>query len=618
MKPFLMRNFLPALSALLWGKPKPLIRLNRLRMFPWLSGFCITQVMTAVTPVAHVQAVEFHISPQGKDTNPGTKTAPFRTLVRARDAVRMVNADMKQDITVVVHDGEYPLLQTLVFGPEDSGRNGHNVIYAAASGAKPVLTGGVAAHGWELYDAKRNMYRAFGDVGLFRQLYVDGKQAVRARHPNRESTKDNSPYWESKVPKKPIVRISEQYAQALSAVPRKKHAEVELVMVCHWYHQRIRIGSLKRKGGAVDITPVREEGKFNKSLRFYQNNRPIKNPFYFENALAFVDAAFEWYYDPGTKALYLALPEGRTPGDMRVTVPVAETLVRIEGTADNPVRNIEFRGLTFEYTNWAAPSRLGVNMTQAAQFVGEENPSGMIEARHVRKLALRQCTLRNAGGHGITLFDADGSDIEGNRFFQISANGIVLDHGGGRNPTPDRQSVDVAVWNNHASKCGNHYANGIFLFAGNVRRLTVAHNLIHDLPYSGMQIGQQPGGAKGEVYRDVGCGENTIINNHIHHTNQIHGDGGGIYTLGGIQKDTVISGNHLHDIRQPKWDHYHVSLIYLDNNTSKVTVKNNVVKGGKAEARNGAKGNTFSNNSRSNPGIEKNAGIQPGYSPREQ
>jgi len=219
---------------------------------------------------------------------------------------------------------------------------------------------------------------------------------------------------------------------------------------------------------------------------------------------------------------------------------------------------------------------------------------------------------RNSGGHGIQLFDADSSDIEGNQFYRIAANGIDIDAGGGKNPPPEKQSSDIGVWNNHARSCGDHYSNGIFLMANNVRGLIVAHNLIHDMPYSGMQIGQQPGNG----IKDIGCGDNHILYNHVHHCNQIHGDGGAIYTLGGIQNGSVIAGNFTHDINQPK-GHYKIDNIYLDNRTSGIMVRDNVVRGGRAAERNGSRGNTLENNVQDNPEVEKNAGIKPGYTPRQ-
>jgi hypothetical protein len=559
---------------------------------------------------------DLYVSPTGRDSHPGTKAQPLATLAGARDAVRAINKNAKGDIVVEFADGLYPVQETVVFGPGDSGTGGHKVIYAAAAGGKPIVTGGLAVTGWEVHDKAKNIYRAKTTTTPFRQLYVNDALAIRARHPNRESTKDNSPYWECKVPKIPTMRIKQEYWQPCETIPAAKLSEVEMVMICHWYHQRIRIGTARQDGKEVEFTPATPNKNFSKDANFYKRNGAIDNPFYFENAVEFIDAPYEWYQDAGKGMVFMAFPKDVSPGDVRVEIPLVETLIAIEGTPANPVRDIEFRGLSFTLTNWNKPSAEGVNMTQAAQPIGTKTPPAMVSARHGERLAFRNNSFLQAGGQGLELYDADLTDIEGNTFRMIAANGIIIDSGTGSKPPPDKQSVGIAIWNNEASECGSHYSNGMFLFASNVRKLTVAHNHIHDLPYSGMQIGQQPGGARGKEYRDVGCGENTIINNHIHHCTQIHGDGGGIYTLGGIQTGTVISGNFVHDTNQPKWDKYHVSHIYLDNNSSKVTVKDNVTKGGKAEARNGSKDNAFSNNTQANPQIEKNAGIKPGYNPR--
>lgn len=559
-----------------------------------------------------VLGMEFHISPLGNDANSGSADQPLRTLRAARDAVRKVRKAVKGNIDVFLHGGKYRISETVVFGPLDSGSNGHTVIYRAANKETPILTGGIRVTDWELNDVQKNIYRAQISGKLFRQLYVDGVSAIRARTPNQISEKDRSPYLPCIVRDKPKMVVNSEHWKAVACVQKNMLNEVEMVMVCHWYHQRVRIGEIDGSGlNEVVVSPFNTKGKFNKTLHFYKNNLGMKNPFYFENALAFLDVAYEWYHDASKGYLYLALPQGKTPEGISVEVPMIDTLVLLKGTPDSPVRNIEFHGITFECSNWNNPSIYGVNMTQAAQVIGGEQPPGMIIAKHTRKLAFRNNVFRKAGGQGISLFDADSADIEGNRFNYIAANGVMIDRTGGSNPLEDKQSVDVALWNNHATKCGSHYTNGMFLFTENVKGLIVEHNHIHDMPYSGMQIGQQPGSM-----RDVGAGENIIRFNHIHHCNQIHGDGGGIYTLGGIQKGTVIASNYLHDITQPKWDHYAVSQIYLDNYSSRITVRDNVVNGGSAEQRNSAKYNIFINNTQFNSEIEKQAGIRTDYNPR--
>ena len=121
-------------------------------------------------------AREFYVSPAGHDANPGSKTQPFRTLARARDAVRSVNRQMAGDITVYLRGGTYPVTAPVEFGPADSGRNGFQVIYRAYEKETPVLSGGVMVKNWTL--DRDGIYQAKLDWdGKLRGLHVNGARA---------------------------------------------------------------------------------------------------------------------------------------------------------------------------------------------------------------------------------------------------------------------------------------------------------------------------------------------------------------------------------------------------------------------------------------------------------
>lgn len=568
-------------------------------------------ILTVALESAH--AAEIHVTPTGDDVNPGTAAKPLATLAGAQSAVRKLNKAMTEDIVVSLRGGLYPLSKTVEFGPDDSGFNGHKVIYRAVGDEVPILHGGLAVTQWELVDKLKRIYRATVPKTVFRQVYIDGERGIRSRTPNRTSNHTLGPYWRMPSVDMTTKRFplnEEQWAACSKAEPLE---EVEMVLISQWYQQRLRIGNVIPMDKGATFTPVKPEGKLTKPGSFYANSS-----FYLENALSFVDAPGEWYHDPRTGTLYLCLAEGVDSNELRVTIPLIPTLIDIRGTADSPVKDIEIQGLTFETSNWTSPSENGLNITQFAQPIGVERvwenpdcPPGMIRAEHARHIALRKNVIRNAGAHGIQFFaDVDDSDLEGNRIYNIAANGIEIDSHAKLNPADSEQSRGVAIWNNEITRCGQDYTNGGGILAHNVRGLIVEHNLIHDMPYSGMQIGQQPG-----KMQDIGCGENQIRYNHVHQCNQIHGDGGGIYTLGGIQNGSVIAGNYIHDINQPK-DHYKVDWIYLDNFSSGIQVRDNVVTGGRAAERNGSRENKLENNVDRNPEIESNAGIKPGYKPR--
>lgn len=98
------------------------------------------------------------MSPQGCDTANGTLAAPFRTLHRARDAVRQLKAGSTADmagpvsvVRVVLRAGvHYVGSEGLVLTPDDSGTAGGPVEYVAHPGEQVTISGGVAipAEAW--------------------------------------------------------------------------------------------------------------------------------------------------------------------------------------------------------------------------------------------------------------------------------------------------------------------------------------------------------------------------------------------------------------------------------------------------------------------------------------
>src|SRR5439155_22871014 len=107
---------------------------------------------------------------------------PVRTLQRARDLVRGLNQSMTGDIVVSLADGTYQLSQPLTLDARDSGTGGHRVSWTAASGARPVISGGIPITGW--HKGSGNLWSAPAPAGLrTRQLYINGVRAIRASGP---------------------------------------------------------------------------------------------------------------------------------------------------------------------------------------------------------------------------------------------------------------------------------------------------------------------------------------------------------------------------------------------------------------------------------------------------
>jgi hypothetical protein len=104
------------------------------------------------TPIALIDsfAAEVFVAPDGDDAQDGCRKRPFRTLTRARDAIRALRAEgASGPFGVRVLPGTYPIQQTLTLTAEDSGQEGEPVVYRAEEPGRAVLYGGRRIGGFE-------------------------------------------------------------------------------------------------------------------------------------------------------------------------------------------------------------------------------------------------------------------------------------------------------------------------------------------------------------------------------------------------------------------------------------------------------------------------------------
>lgn len=85
----------------------------------------------------------YYVAVDGDDSGPGSATAPFRTLAKAQAAVRTSTNGMTSDLYVYVGPGTYYLTAPLKFTSQDSGQNGHRVVWQAQDMTKGAnISGG--------------------------------------------------------------------------------------------------------------------------------------------------------------------------------------------------------------------------------------------------------------------------------------------------------------------------------------------------------------------------------------------------------------------------------------------------------------------------------------------
>ncbi|KOG60488.1 carbohydrate-binding protein [Streptomyces antibioticus] len=506
--------------------------------------------------------LKIYVSPDhGRDTGSGTSKHPFRTLGHARDFVRGINRDMRRDIDVELLSGTYRLTDTFTLTPRDSGTNGHRVVYEAAPGAHPVISGGSRVTGWTPVDAGRTVYKAHvGDLDT-RQLYVDGELQTRARGP------ENPPGFSKTATG---YKITDTRLDAY-----KNQSDMEVVSKWGWMMMRCPVQSVS----GTTMT-MRQPCFHNANLH---EGQEIQNPTWLENARELMDTPGEWYLDKSEGDLYYMPKQGQDLAKATVTVPRVQDLVDLDGTKDHPVGNVSFRGITFSYSTWLAPSSDdGLIEGQAGfRIVGDDNPDfdstrlkwaktpGAVNVSHGHGITFEGNTFTHLGAVGLNLNTGTrGTHVTGNVFRQIAATGIQI---GGvevvdAHPDDPRDvTKDNTVDNNVVTHVADQYNGSLGIFAGYTDHTVITHNKVYDLPYSGISVGwgwgltdpggdtNYPGNSGVPVWdTPTTSRDNVISDNEIGDIMKSQADGGAIYTLS-ANPGGIVSGNYVRKVPEPAY-----------------------------------------------------------------
>lgn len=594
-------------------------------------------------------AGEIWISPKGSDFNDGTRQSPKATLTsalrQAREWRRTEDNRIQGGITIYMEGGTYAFHEPVFIRPEDSGTKESPTIIRSVGDEKVILSGGISINGW-----KKQGKVWVADVPVFngrpldfRQLWVNGKKAVRARDVedfekmNRICSVDEK----NEILYVPVVSIR----RLIDNKGNLKAKYAEMVLHQMWCVANLRIRSVEVQGDSAAI-------RFHQPESRIQFEHPWPRPmvttdghnsaFYLTNARELQDVPGEWYHDIDARKVYYYPREGEKMQEAEVIVPAVETLVRVEGTLDRPVCHIRFEKITFSYTTWMRPSEKGHVPLQAGMYLTDGyridpkmqrnylnhpldnqgwlgRPAAAVRVVAAKQIDFERCRFEHLGSNGLDYEEAvQGGVVRGCLFRDIAGNGLLV---GSFSPAAhethlpydpaDRREVCTQqhINNCYFTEIGNEDWGCLAIAAGYVGDVNIEHNEISEVPYSGISLGWG-------WTQTVNCMRNNRVHaNLIHHYAKHMYDVAGIYTLGS-QPKSYVTENCVHSIYKPGYVHdpNHWFYLYTDEGSSFITVRDNWTEGEKYLQNANGPGNVWENNGpKMDSVIRERAGVEAAY-----
>ncbi|MEM9963764.1 MAG: right-handed parallel beta-helix repeat-containing protein [Asticcacaulis sp.] len=587
-----------------------------------LALMAASALMSAPSALMAAQGAVYYVAPNGNDKADGSAQKPFKSLVRAQEAVRKSNKT--GDVSVIIADGTYSLEKPLIFTQADGGQNGHSVTWQAAEGAKPILSGGLTVTGFTLVDEKERVYVANTPKGLdTRQLWVNDTLAERPFIEIKHSDLEYSATG---------FTIKNPDLAYIADLKYPSRLEVEATGIF-----TDRYSPAKSINGTV--VTMQQPGWDNNVWGYDTLTKPLfpeESRLFLVNAPEFIGKVshwhtkpYQWFISPEEGKLYLRIRQDSKVEDVTVTIPRLETLISISGTLDKPVENLNFKGLRFSYNSWMGPStNIGYANQQSGSFLAEVSPvrpadawatcgwgcpdfermrllwnqmPAAVQVSAAKNITFEKNTFSQLGSIGLGIGNDDNAHLSGtglasenikvlrNRFAVISGSAIMA--GGVRTPAhhPDDARLinkNILIENNYVTTVSQDYKDNVAILTTYIDGATIRHNDVSDIPYDAIATGW------GWGYNDQGGNPNydknqqgylhnpkfttpttlkntTVENNYIHNAKQWYMDGGAIYNLS-ANPNSVIRGNYVTGINDK-------IALYLDEGSKHFRIENNVI-----------------------------------------
>ncbi|NOV31552.1 right-handed parallel beta-helix repeat-containing protein [Methylomonas sp. ZR1] len=464
--------------------------------------------LTFATLCSAAAAKDYYVSPSGSDSLNGlspsinfwTKTGPFKTLTRARNAIRQLKAAGKfnEAITVHVGRGTYQLQAPLELNDNDSGFLGQEITWQGEKGAT-FITGAInlncqpfdpqtprkilscSVNNDALANIKsESLKRLAGNAPVF-ELFVDGIKMQLARWPDSDWAHIRLPLTDNTsftvFEKLPL------FTGDLS------NAQIHTLPGSDYYDQYIGVSQINFANNQIDLASETTQ-KISSGRLFYLEN--------FQSAL---NTPKEWFYDIANSQIKFIAPEASLA--KQVLISSIPTLLKIYSA-----NYLNFRNITFQHSTSTA-----ITLTYAENVVFDN------------------LEIRNVGGKAIEGYATNNITVTNNHLHDAGRGGVLL-YGGDR---PTLQASGNLIHNN----IFHDYDTVLYNYAPAIEiggvAATVSHNLVKNAFGNGIVMAGN---------------DHLVEKNEITNICQKSGDCGSIYASGRdlTYRGSIIRYNYVHDV----------------------------------------------------------------------
>jgi len=281
-----------------------------------------------------LQAKDYYVATNGKDTNKGTLEKPFKSIQKAIKV-------MKAGDICYIREGVY---HEEVKVNEVHGTSKRPIVIKAYNNEKVVLDGSeIIETVWSKY--KGNIYQATLKNDVW-QLFVDKKSMTSARWPNG-NWYDGSVWDKTKSmawPEKKKGSYGHHFNSELTALDFDLTGAIIIV----------NSGSFKTfKSNITEHSPGTNNFKYDTTrkkikVHFSYQDKVYKHGYFLEGKLGLLDEENEWFYDTESKTVYLWTPDGKHPREFEIKGKTQSYAFEIKNSSHIKIDGFNFFGTTFK------------------------------------------------------------------------------------------------------------------------------------------------------------------------------------------------------------------------------------------------------------------------------